>query len=124
MINAEYINEYIAEWIGFKEKYTTNNRASWWEYNGYPYASCPDFMHSETNCFKWIIPKLTKEGYGLDLTVSETGTFASLWELDRSHESVKSATAIGMNSSVATSICMAVLEYLKIERSNNSRATQ
>lgn len=120
MINNECINEVIAEWIGFEEKYTANNRSGWWEYEGYPYAGCPNFMHSETDCFKWIVPKLTGEGYGLDITVSGTGTFASLWKLDRSGDDLTSATAIGMNSSVATAICMAVIEYLKIEWVNYS----
>ena len=116
----QIINEVIAEWVGFKERLTPGTQSSWWEYGGYPYAQCPDFMNSETDCFSWIVPALQRKGYGVDITVGKYGAFINLFELEERHEEYEEdstpATALGIDTSVSAALCTAVLSLIKIER--------
>jgi len=116
----QIINEVIAEWVGFKERLTPGTQSSWWEYNGYPYAHCPDFMNSETECFSWIVPALQKRGYGVDITIGKCGAFINLFELEEkpedSEEEAVPATALGIDTSVSAALCTAVLSLIKLER--------
>ena len=121
MNNKEQIvNEVIAEWVGFKERLTPGTQSSWWEYNGYPYAQCPDFMNSETDCFSWIVPTLQKRGYGVDITVGKSGAFVNLFGLEEKNEEDREdsapATALGIDTRVSAALCTAVLSLIKIER--------
>ena len=121
MNNKEQIvNEVIAEWVGFKERLTPGTQSSWWEYNGYPYAQCPDFMNSETACFSWIVPVLQKRGYGVDITIGKCGAFINLFELEERHEDNNEdtvpAVALGIDTSVSAALCTAVLSMIKKER--------
>lgn len=116
MNNDKYLNEMIAVWVGFREKFTSANRSEWWELSGYPFAKCPDFMNSETDCFRFIIPKLREKGYGLDITIGRVGAFVNVWSLDENHDGdATSLAAIGIDTNVSSAICMAVLELLKKE---------
>ena len=116
----QIINEVIAEWVGFKERLTPGTQSSWWEYDGYPYAQCPDFMNSETDCFSWIAPALQKKGYGVDITVGKCGAFVNLFELEEQHEEsnedLTPAVALGIDTSVSAALCTAVLSLMKVER--------
>jgi hypothetical protein len=116
----QIVNEVIAEWVGFRERLTPGQQSSWWEYDGYPYAQCPDFMNSETACFSWIAPALQKKGYGVDITIGKCGAFVNLFELEeRSEESDEDsapAVALGIDTSVSAALCTAVLSLIKIER--------
>jgi hypothetical protein len=116
MNNDRYINETIAEWVGFRERFTPGNSSNWWELNGYPFTKCPEFMNSETDCFRFIIPKLREKGYGLDVTVGVAGAFVNMWSLDENHDSGDTQlTPIGIDANVSSAICMAVLELMKKE---------
>jgi len=112
----QLINEVLAEWLGFKERSTPGQSSSWWEFNGYPYSNCPDFMNSETDCFKWIVPWLREKGYGLDITVGRCGVFANLWNLDNtSAESSIPVVAYGIDTSLCAAICSAVRTLKRAE---------
>lgn len=114
MLNDACTNEVIAEWIGFKQKFTSNNLSDWWELDGYPLAKCPNFTNSETDCFKFVIPKLREMGYGVDITVGRVGTFVNIWKSNNEHnDSLTNTPAIGISTSVSAAICMAVLELKK-----------
>jgi hypothetical protein len=116
MTNNKYMNEMIAEWVGFRERFTSGNSSKWWELSGYPFIKYPEFMNSETDCFRFIIPKLREKGYGLDITVGRVGAFVNLWSLDKKHDgSVTPLTAIGVDTNVSSAICMAVFELMKKE---------
>lgn len=116
MSNDKYMNETIAEWVGFRERFTSGNLSKWWELNGYPFAKCPEFMNSETDCFRFIIPKLREKNYGLDITVGKAGVFVNIWSLDEMHNaSAIPLTAIGVDTNFCSAICMAVLELIRTE---------
>lgn len=116
MSSDKYTNETIAEWVGFKERFTSDNLSFWWELGDYPFNKCPDFMNSETDCFRFIIPRLREKGYGLDITVGRAGAFANIWNLDeKQNDNPMPAMAIGVDTNVASAICMAVLELIKTE---------
>ena len=116
MSSDKYMNETIAEWVGFRERFTTGNLSYWWELGGYPFAKCPDFMNSETDCFRFIIPKLREKGCGVDITVGRAGVFANIWDLDEKHDDNSTPVmAIGVDTNVSNAICMAVLELIKTE---------
>ena len=115
MSNEKCKNEMIAEWVGFKERFTPGDLSNWWEFDGYPYAQCPDFMNSETDCFQWIVPRLRERGCGVDITVGRTGAFINLWDLDERDGDSKPAMAIGVDTNVATALCVAVLELMRTE---------
>ena len=116
----QIVNEVIAEWVGFKERLTPGTQSSWWEYDGYPYAQCPDFMNSETDCFTWIVPALQKRGYGVDITIGKCGAFINLFELEEiqpePEEDLVPTAALGIDTSVSAALCTAVLSLIKIER--------
>lgn len=121
MFNDACTNEVIAEWVGFKQRFTSGNLSDWWELEGYPLAKCPDFTNSETDCFKYIIPKLREMGYGVDITVGRVGTFVNLWKSSGNHDdSLDNTTAIGTGTHVSAAICMAVLELTKNDLMNDS----
>jgi len=112
----KYTNEIIAEWVGFKERFTSGNLSSWWEFDGYPLAKCPDFMNSESDCFKFIIPKLRDKGYGIDISVGRAGAFANIWNIDEKQgDNSMHTTALGVDVRVSSAICMAVLELVTKE---------
>lgn len=112
----QMMNEVLAEWVGFKERSTPGHQSTWWEFNGYPYDKCPDFMNSETDCFRWIIPWLREKGYGLDITVGRCGVFANLWSLDeRGSSDTESQVAFGIDTSVCAAICSAVFTLQRAE---------
>ena len=116
MSSDKYMNETIAEWVGFRERCTTGNLSYWWEFGGYPFAKCPDFMNSETDCFRFIIPKLREKGYGVDITVGRAGAFANIWNIDEKHgDNPMPVMAIGVDTNVSNAICMAVFEFIKTE---------
>ena len=117
MVSDKYANEMIAEWVGFKERFTSGNLSCWWELDGYPFAKCPDFINSETDCFRFIIPKLREEGYGVDITVGRVGAFVNIWSLDEKHEdnSLMNTMPIGIGVRVSSAMCMAVLELMRKE---------
>ena len=114
------VNEVIAEWVGFKERLTPGTQSSWWEYDSYPYAQCPDFMNSETDCFRWIVPALQQKGYGVDITIGKCGAFINLYELEEKRKTCEEksvpATALGIDASVSAALCTAVLSLIKLER--------
>jgi len=114
VVNDKCTNEIIAEWIGFKERFTSGNLSYWWEIDGYPFAKCPDFMNSETHCFRFIVPRLREKGYGVDISIGRAGAFVNIWNLDEKHEdnSLGNTTAIGMNTHVSSAMCMAILELM------------
>ncbi len=119
----QIVNEVIAEWVGFKERLTPGTQSSWWEYDSYPYAHCPDFMNSETECFNWIVPALQKRGYGVDITIGKCGAFINLFELEgKNEDSEESAptTALGIDTSVSAALCTAVLSLIKLERAGGT----
>ena len=121
MLNDACTNEVIAEWIGFKQRFTSCNLSDWWELEGYPQAKCPDFANSETDCFRFIIPKLREMGYGVDITVGRVGTFINLWKFDEKHDNgLDNTTAIGIGTSVSAAICMAVLGLTKNDLMNDN----
>lgn len=116
MVNENCTNEMIAEWVGFKQRFTSGNLSDWWELDGYPLAKYPDFMNSETDCFKFIIPKLREKGYGVDITVGRVGAFVNLWHLDEKHDdNLANTMAIGIDTHVSAAMCMAVFELMKKE---------
>ena len=113
MSSDQYMNETIAEWVGFEERFTSGNLSYWWELGGYPFAKCPDFMNSETDCFRFIIPKLREKGYGVDITVGRAGAFANIWDLDQKHDANSMPVmAIGVDTNVSSAICMAAFELI------------
>ena len=116
MVNDKYTNEIIAEWVGFKERFTSGNLSYWWELDGYPFAKCPDFMSSETDCFRFIIPKLREKGYGANITVGRVAAFVNLWHLDEKYDdNLMNTMAIGIDTHVSAAMCMAVLELMRKE---------
>lgn len=116
MNNDKYMNEMIAEWVGFRERSTSGNLSYWWELSGYPFAECPSFIDSETDCFRFIIPKLREKGYGVDITVGRVGAFANIWNFDeKQDDNLRPAVAIGVDTNVSTAMCMAVLELMRRE---------
>lgn len=116
MVNENCTNEMIAEWVGFKQRFTSGDLSYWWELDGYPLAKCPDFMNSETDCFRFIIPKLREKGYGVDITVGRVGAFVNLWHLDEKHDdNLMTTMAIGIDTYVSAAMCMAVLELVRKE---------
>jgi hypothetical protein len=121
----QIVNEVIAEWVGFKERLTPGTQSSWWEYDGYPYAQCPDFMNSETACFSWIVPALQKRGYGVDITIGKCGAFINLFGLEERHgennDDASPAVALGIDTSVSAALCTAVLSMIKTERAGGPR---
>lgn len=117
MVNEKCKNEMIAEWIGFEERYTSGKLSYWWEFNGYPFTKCPDFMNSETACFRFIIPELREKGYGIAITVGRVGTFVDIWNLhEKQEDNSMNTTAIGIDTHISSAICMAVLELMRTER--------
>lgn len=117
MVNEKDKNEMIAEWVGFKERYTSGKLSYWWEFNGYPFTKCPDFMNSETACFRFIIPALREKGYGIDITMGRAGAFVNIWNLhEKQEDDSMNTTAIGINTHVSSAICMAVLELMRTEQ--------
>ena len=116
MSTDKYMNETIAEWVGFRERFTSGNLSFWWELGEHPFNTCPDFMNSETDCFSFIIPKLREKGYGVDITVGRAGAFTNIWSLDeKRNDNPTPAMAIGVDTNVAGALCMAVLELIKTE---------
>jgi len=112
----QMVNEVLAEWVGFKERSTPGHNSTWWEMDGYPYAGCPDFMNSETDCFKWLVPMLREKGHGLDITVGRSGAFVNLFDLDEEGgDDSPPVLALGIDASVAAAICSAVLALIRIE---------
>ena len=73
-------------------------------------------MNSETDCFRFIIPKLREKGYGVDITVGRVGAFVNLWNLDEKHDdNLMNIMAIGIDTHVSAAMCMAVLELVRKE---------
>ena len=120
MGSDKYTNEMIAEWVGFKERFTPGNLSYWWELSSYPFAQCPDFISSEADCFRFIIPKLREEGYGIDISIGRVGVFVNIWDLDKKHDdNLMNGMGIGVDTNVANALCMAVLEIIKKEPADN-----
>ena len=116
MVNEKSTNEMIAEWVGFKQRFTPGNLSYWWELDGYPLAKCPDFMNSETDCFRFIIPKLRDKGYGVDITVGRVGAFVNLWHLHQEqNDNLMNTMAIGVDTQVSAAICMSIRELMRNE---------
>ena len=90
------LNKKLAEWAGFGWERTKRNtldcfgretdlrkwrHASMDEGIGYMTDACPNFTESLDACFKWLVPKVTRELADIDLSTDREAMYKlfSLW---------------------------------------------
>ena len=90
------LNQKLAEWVGFKEQFSSDSGAVGWQYPDDPYPpegefyvkGLPDFTKSLDACFKWLVPKLqeTGTGYSIEFIHNKTEDYSKRFECVLLHE--------------------------------------
>jgi len=113
MPDQEIIQEAIAKWLGFhKVPSNYSTQAFLWEApNGGHSIDIPDFMESLDACFEWIVPRIWKEKFWMQLL----GDGIIGWDCRIHHLNSNDNYSIYQHKELPMAICLATKELINKE---------
>jgi len=83
----------------------------YWVKDGMAYRELPDFTESLDACFEWLVPKLSIEGYGVEIKNYSDGKFGARVTLTKSVWESEDAEA----ETPALALCLAIEKLIDKE---------